>query len=118
MLEQYVIMMLQQLYIIDNASIIISPNLPYLKLAFAVKFKGGWVEVYPEGTTKPLPGTGLNKECDITLRLTGFPDHDQLRTVNIRIFFRNVRGVNLKYLTNCSLHQQKIVTESVINRTS
>ena len=50
---------------------------------FAVKFGDGWVEIYPDATAKPPQGTGLNKECDITLHLTDSLAPDQIQKVNI-----------------------------------
>ncbi len=42
-------------------------NKPELLIVISVKFDRGKVEVYPEGTQKPQEGSGLNKECEVTL---------------------------------------------------
>ena len=47
-----------------------------------VLFENGLIDIYPDETTKPPKGYGLNKDCDITLcEIRNLPDAEQLGAV-------------------------------------
>ncbi len=47
-----------------------------------VLFEKGLIDIYPDETTKPPKGNGLNKDCNVTLcEIRDLPDAEQLGAV-------------------------------------